>query len=169
MKSLLTAVEAGLVGAACLVLVGCASSSTGSAPPQQQLPLTLQENSSLRDEQVRENPKAFAIGTSRHQVIATMGEPNRSNFGDGEDDEVYAFHSDGSKFVNRQISRGVAMAAFTVNPRGRARTSAGSAAQITIYHVYYSSEGTVEAVRKIAIDDPTAVREDHEQDSRITE
>src|SRR5690348_2978650 len=159
MKSLLTAIEAGLVGMACFALLGCASSSTG--PQQHRTPLTLQENSSLNDEQIRENADAFAVGASRHQVIAAMGEPNRSNFGEGEDDEVYAFHSDGTKFVNSQIGR-VTMAALTINPHSEVRNSPHTAARMTVYHVYYASDGTVEAVRKVAVDDPTAVRDDPE-------
>ena len=169
MKVVLTAIEAGLVGIFCFGLIGCGASSVPPMPQRHALAITLQENSGLSDEHIRENPNAFAIGNSRHQVIATMGEPNRSNFGEGEDDEIYAFHSDGSKFVNSQVSGRVAMAALTVNPHNSVRPPAHTAAKMTIYHVYYSMDGTVEAVRKVAVDDPTAMRDDPEQDSRVTE
>jgi hypothetical protein len=168
MKSILTALAAGLLSCVCLGFAGCVASATGSAPAPHKRPLTLQENSSVRDDQVREDPAAFAIGASRHQVIATMGEPNRSNFGEGEDDEVYAFHSDGSKLVNSRAGHR-AIAPLAINPHFGMVSDPVTATKMTVYHVYYSSDGTVEAVRKVSVDDPTAVRDYPELDSRMTE
>jgi hypothetical protein len=102
----------------------------------------------MKDSSVHEDPSLPKVGVSRDKIIAAFGTPNRINNESGQEQDVYEFNPDGSKFVKpKTYARNIAAGVFT----GGIATVVHQARihhteqQLTVYHLTYE---TVQSVQK---------------------
>ena len=100
---------------------------------------------------MHENPSLLKADVPRSEIIAAFGTPNQTSNQGGQEEDVYEFNPDGSKFVNPKIyPRNIAAGVFT----GGIATVVHQVRihhtkeQLTIYHLTYGPDGTVQSVRK---------------------
>jgi hypothetical protein len=143
-----------------LVLAGCLASrmsegidSSRFDPAQRLSPTAFEENATMKDTSVHEDPNLLKVGTSRDQIIAAFGQPNEVIDQGGQKQDVYEFNPDGSKFVKpktyaRNIAAGVFTAgAATVVHQARIHETEQ---KLTVYHLAYGPDGLVQSVNKEA-------------------
>jgi hypothetical protein len=130
---------------------GTDSSWSRFDPEQRLSPTAFEQNATMRDTSVHEDPSLLKPGVARSEVIAAFGTPNQVASKGEQEEDVYEFNPDGSKFVKPKIyPRNIAAGVFT----GGIATVVHQARihhteeQLTIYHIIYGPDGTVQSVRK---------------------
>jgi hypothetical protein len=78
---------------------GTDSSSSRFDPAQRLSPTAFEQNATMKDSSVHEDPSLLKVGASRDKIIAAFGTPNQINNDGGQEQDVYEFNPDGSKFV----------------------------------------------------------------------
>jgi hypothetical protein len=126
-------------------------SSSRFDPAQRLSPTAFEENATMKDSSVHEDPSLLQVGVPREKIVAAFGTPNKILNENGQQEDVYEFNPDGSKFVKpkvypRNIAAGVFTAGIaTVVHQARIHETEQ---KLTIYHLVYNPEGLVESVRK---------------------
>jgi len=142
-----------------LVLSGCLLSQMQSQgldssrfdPAQRLSPTNFEQNATMKNTSVHEDPTLLKVGVSRQQIAAAFGAPNETSSQEGMIQDVYEFNPDGSKFVKPKIyPRNIAAGVFTggiatVVHQGRIHYTEE---QLTVYHLIYGPDGTVQSVQK---------------------
>jgi hypothetical protein len=105
----------------------------------------------MKDTSVHEDPSLLRAGVPRSEIVAAFGTPNQISNKGGQEEDVYKFNPDGSKFVKpKMYPRNVAAGVFThgiATVVHQARIH-HTEQQLTIYHVTYGPDGSVRTVRK---------------------
>lgn len=143
-----------------VLLAGCLASgimesegvdSSRFDPAQRLSPTAFEQNATMKDTSVREDPSLMRIGAMRDQIVGTFGQPNEQTNNGGVEQDVYEFNPDGSKFVKPKVyARNIAAGVFT----GGIATVVHQArihhteAQLTVYRLTYGPDGTVSSVQK---------------------
>jgi hypothetical protein len=142
-----------------VALAGCLASSMQSQgidssrfdPAQRLSPTAFEQNATMKDTSVHEDPNLLKVGVSRDQITAAFGPPNEVSNQGGQSQDVYEFNPDGTKFVKPKIyARNIAAGIFT----GGAATVVHQARihhteqQLTVYHLTYGPDGAVQSVQK---------------------
>jgi hypothetical protein len=142
-----------------LILCGCLLSQMQSQgldssrfdPAQRLSPTNFEQNATMEDTSVHEDPTLLRVGVSRQQIAAAFGAPNETSNQDGVIQDVYEFNPDGSKFVKPKIyPRNIAAGVFTggiatIVHQGRIHYTEE---RLTVYHLTYGPDGTVQSVQK---------------------
>ena len=130
---------------------GTDSSSSRFDPTQRLSPTAFEQNATMKDSSVHEDPSLLKVGASRDKIIAAFGTPNQINNEGGQEQDVYEFNPDGSKFVKpKTYARNIAAGVFT----GGIATVVHQARihhteqQLTVYHLTYGPDGIVQSVQK---------------------
>ena len=130
---------------------GTDSSSSRFDPAQRLSPTAFEQNATMKDTSVHEDPSLLKVGVSRDRITAAFGTPNQISNQGGQEQDVYEFNPDGSKFVKPKIyARNIAAGVFT----GGIATVVHQARihhteqQLTVYHLTYGPDGTVQSVQK---------------------
>jgi hypothetical protein len=130
---------------------GTDSSSSRLDPAQRLSPTAFEQNATMKDSSVHEDPSLLKVGVSRDKIIAAFGTPNQISNEGGQEQDVYEFNPDGSKFVKpKTYARNIAAGVFTggiatvVHQAGIHHTEQ----QLTVYHLAYGPDGTVLSVQK---------------------
>jgi hypothetical protein len=120
-------------------------------PAQRLSPTAFEQNATMKDTSVHEDPNLLRAGVSRDQIIAAFGQPNETSTETGQVQEVYEFNPDGSKFVKPKVyARNIAAGVFT----GGISTVVHQARihhteqQLTVYRLTYGPDRTVNSVQK---------------------
>src|SRR5258708_4652297 len=143
-----------------VLLAGCVASgimdsqgvdSSRFDPAQRLSPTAFEQNATMKDTSVHEDPNLLRAGVSRSQIAATFGAPNETSNEGGQVQDVYEFNPDGSKFVKPKVyARNIAAGVFT----GGIATVVHQARihhteqQLTVYRLTYGPDGTVQSVQK---------------------
>src|ERR1700752_1374275 len=105
----------------------------------------------MKDTSVHEDPSLLKAGVPRSKIIAVFGTPNQIVSQGGQEQDVYEFNPDGSKFVKpKTYARNIAAGVFT----GGIATVVHQARihhteqQLTVYHLTYGPDVTVQWVQK---------------------
>lgn len=105
----------------------------------------------MKDSSVHEDPSLLKVGVSRDKIIAAFGTPNQISNEGGQEQDVYAFNPDGSKFVKpKTYASNIAAGVFTggiatvVHQARIHRTEQ----QLTVYRLTYGPDETVQSVQK---------------------
>lgn len=109
----------------------------------------LPESISNKDPSIHYDAAILAPGTSRERVHAAFGAPNGTQGEGAALEEVYAFHSDGAKFVEPRVTGGtIAAAVFTGGMSLAVRKARSSIQenQLTIYRVHYDGASKIKSV-----------------------
>jgi len=130
---------------------GTDSSSSRFDPAQRLSPTALEQNATMKDSSVHEDPSLLKVGVRRDKIIAAFGTPNQIKNRGGQEQDIYEFNPDGSKFVKPKIyARNIAAGVFT----GGIATVVHQARihhteqQLTVYDLTYGADGTVKSVHK---------------------
>jgi hypothetical protein len=140
--------------AASSVLASCArfQPTTPAMSASDYTPKALLQSVTMKNSGVHYDAEVLKPGESRSQIQATFGEPNATRTTDsGQNEDIYAFNPDGTKFVNPQVRpRNLALAFFTRGMSLAVRQARLKLAEskLKLYHVSYSSDGIVESVRE---------------------
>jgi len=130
---------------------GTDSSSSRFDPAQRLSPTAFEQNATMKDSSVHEDPSLLKAGVSRDKIIAAFGTPNQISNEGGQEQDVYEFNPDGSKFVKpktyaRNITAGVFTGGIaTVVHQARIHHTEQ---QLTVYHLTYGPDETVQSVQK---------------------
>jgi hypothetical protein len=126
-------------------------------PADRLSPTKFEQNATMKDTSVHEDPSLMRIGVSRNQIASTFGAPNETSNQGGVVQDVYEFNPDGSKFVKPKVyARNIAAGVFT----GGVATVVHQARihhteqQLTVYRLTYGPDGTVQSVQKESRDQP---------------
>jgi hypothetical protein len=127
------------------------SSASRFDPAQRLSPTAFEQNATMKDTSVHEDPSLLKVGVPRSKITAAFGTPNQISNQGGQEQDVYEFNPDGSKFVKPKVyARNIAAGVFT----GGIATVVHQARihhteqQLTVYHLTYGPDGTVHSVRK---------------------
>jgi len=139
-----------------VLLAGCVASgimesqgvdSSRFDPAQRLSPTAFEQNATMKDTSVHEDPSLLRAGVSRSQIATAFGAPNETS----KWQDVYEFNPDGSKFVKpKTYARNIAAGVFT----GGIATVVHQARihhteqQLTVYRLTYGPDGTVQSVQK---------------------
>ncbi len=130
---------------------GTDSSASRFDPAQRLSPTAFEQNATMKDTSVHEDPSLLKVGASRNKITAAYGTPNQIRNQGGQEQDVYEFNPDGSKFVKPKIyARNIATGVFT----GGIATVVHQARihqteqQLTVYHLTYGPDGSVQSVQK---------------------
>ena len=141
------------------MLAGCLASRLQSSgfdssrfdPAQRLSPTAFEQNATMKDTSVHEDPKLLKVGVSRAAIAQAFGPPNETSSAGGQPSDEYEFNPDGSKFVKPKVyARNIAAGVFT----GGLATVAHQARihhteqQLTVYHLTYGANGLVDSVKK---------------------
>src|SRR5260370_2203568 len=94
-------------------------------PAQRLSPTAFEQNATMKDPSVHEDPNLLRAGVSRDQISGAFGKPNETSTDGGQLEDVYEFNPDGSKFVKPKIyarniaAGGVSSGVATRRCRGR--------------------------------------------------
>src|SRR5215470_2403673 len=72
-------------------------------PAQRLSPTAFAQNATMKDTSVHEDPNLLKLGVPRSKIIAAFGTPNQINNQGGQEEDVYEFNPDGSKFVKPKV------------------------------------------------------------------
>ena len=72
-------------------------------PADRLSPTKFEQNATMKDASVHEDPSLMRVGVSRDQITNAFGEPNETSNQDGVVQDVYEFNPDGSKFVKPKV------------------------------------------------------------------
>jgi len=140
---------------------GTDSSWSRFDPGQRLSPTAFEQNATMKDTSVHEDPSLLKAGVPRSKIIATFGTPNQIASKGGQKEDVYEFNPDGSKFVKPKIyPRNIAAGVFThgiATVVHQARIH-HTEEQLTIYHLTYGPDGTVQSVQKESRHDASSDR-----------
>jgi hypothetical protein len=146
-----------------IALAGCLASRMASSQPsgidssrfdpaQRLSPTAFEQNATMKDTSIHEDPNLLKAGVSRQQIAAVLGPPNKIiNAGAPNEQEVYEFNPDGSKFVKPEIyARNIAAGVFTAGAATVAHQARIHQAeqQLTVYRLRYGPDGIVAGVQK---------------------
>ena len=93
---------------------GTDSSWSRFDPEQRLSPSAFVQNATMKDTSVHEDPSLFRAGVPRSEIVAAFGTPNQMSNRGGQEEDVYEFNPDGSKFVKPKIyPRNIAAGVFT--------------------------------------------------------
>jgi hypothetical protein len=127
------------------------SSASRFDPAQRLSPTAFEQNATMKDTAVHEDPNLLKVGVPRGRIIAAFGTPNQISNQGGQEEDVYEFNPDGSKFVKPKVyARNIAAGVFT----GGIATVVHQARiheteqQLTVYHLTYGPDGAVNSVQK---------------------
>ena len=130
---------------------GTDSSWSRFDPAQRLSPNAFVQNATMKDMSVHEDPSLFRAGVPRSEIVAAFGTPNQMSNRAGQEEDVYEFNPDGSKFVKpKTYPRNLAAGVFThgiATAVHQARIH-HTEHQLTTYHLTYGPDGTVQSVRK---------------------
>jgi hypothetical protein len=148
-----------LTGLTILVIAGLSHAQAGPAPGGGLLGgavgsrlQNLRNRMTNKDPSIQYNPSVLTPGTPRSQVMAAFGQPNGTQIVNGEQDDIYAFFPDGSKYVDPQITAGtIAAAVFTggMSLAAKAAKNTIQQNQLTLYRVHYDSNQNIKSVKVI--------------------
>lgn len=143
-----------------VLLAGCIASRIANSqgvdssrfdPAQRLSPTAFEQNATMKDTSVHEDPNLLRAGVSRDQIARAFGAPNETSNQGGQLQDVYEFNPDGSKFVKPKVyARNIAAGVFT----GGIATVVHQARiheteqQLTVYRLTYGPDGTVQSVQK---------------------
>src|ERR1700723_735644 len=141
-----------------VILTGCLASGITEddldsrfEPAQRLSPTAFEQNATMKDTSVHEDPTLLREGVPRTQIAGAFGAPNETSNQGGQVRDVYEFNPDGSKFVKPKVyARNIAAGVFT----GGIATVVHQARihhteqQLTVYRITYGPEGTVQSVQK---------------------
>ncbi len=120
-------------------------------PAQRLSPTAFEQNATMKDTSVHEDPTLLRAGVPRTQIASAFGAPNETSNEGGQVQDVYEFNPDGSKFVKPKVyARNIAAGVFT----GGIATVVHQARihhteqQLTVYRLTYGPDGTVQSVQK---------------------
>ena len=82
---------------------GTDSSASRFDPAQRLSPTAFEQNATMKDTSVHEDPSLLKVGASRNKITAAYGTPNQIRNQGGQEQDVYEFNPDGSKFVKPKI------------------------------------------------------------------
>ena len=126
-------------------------------PAQRLSPTAFEQNATMKDTSVHEDPNLLRAGVSRDQIAATFGKPNETSNEGGQLQDVYEFNPDGSKFVKPKVyARNIAAGVFT----GGIATVVHEARihhteqQLTVYRISYGADGIAQSVKKESREKP---------------
>jgi hypothetical protein len=120
-------------------------------PAQRLSPTAFEQNATMKDTSVHEDPNLLRAGVSRSQIATSFGAPNETSNASGQLQDVYEFNPDGSKFVKPKVyARNIAAGVFsggiaTVVHQARIHHTEQ---QLTVYRLTYGPDGTVQSVQK---------------------
>src|SRR5579862_9078605 len=149
-----------------VLLAGCLASgimeseggpnSSRFDPAQRLSPTAFEQNATMKDTSVHEDPNLLRAGVSRSQIATAFGAPNETSDQGGVVQDVYEFNPDGSKFVKPKVyARNIAAGVFT----GGIATVVHQARihhteeQLTVYRLTYGPDGVVQSVQKESRDE----------------
>ena len=150
-----------------VILTGCLASGITEDdldsrfdPAQRLSPTAFEQNATMKDTSVHEDPSLMRVGVTRDQIAAAFGKPNETSDQTGQVQDVYEFNPDGSKFVKPKVyARNIAAGVFTgeiATVVHQARIHA-TEQQLTVYRLTYGPDGVVQSVQKESRqDDPSA-------------
>jgi hypothetical protein len=105
----------------------------------------------MKDTSVHEDPSLLRVGVPRDKITAAFGTPNQISNQGGQEQDIYEFTPDGSKFVKpKTYARNIAAGVFT----GGIATVVHQARihqterQLTVYYLTYGPDGSLQSVRK---------------------
>ena len=130
---------------------GTDSSSSRFDLSQRLSPTAFEQNATMKDTSVHEDPNLLKVGVSRDKITAAFGTPNQITNQGGQEQDVYEFNPDGSKFVKPKVyARNIAAGVFsggiaTVVHQARIHETEQ---RLTVYHLTYGPDGTVQSVQK---------------------
>jgi len=141
-----------------VILTGCLASGITEDdldsrfdPAQRLSPTAFEQNATMKDTSVHEDPSLMRVGVTRDQIAAAFGKPNETSDQTGQVQDVYEFNPDGSKFVKPKVyARNIAAGVFT----GGIATVVHQARihhteqQLTVYRLTYGPDGTVQSAQK---------------------
>jgi hypothetical protein len=141
-----------------VILTGCLASGITEDdldsrfdPAQRLSPTAFEQNATMKDTSVHEDPSLMRIGATRDQIAAAFGTPNETSDQTGQVQDVYEFNPDGSKFVKPKVyARNIAAGVFTggiATVVHQARIHA-TEQQLTVYRLTYGPDGIVQSVQK---------------------
>jgi hypothetical protein len=120
-------------------------------PAQRLSPTAFEQNATMKDTSVHEDPSLMRVGVTRDQIAAAFGKPNETSDQAGLVQDVYEFNPDGSKFVKPKVyARNIAAGVFTggiATVVHQARIHA-TEQQLTVYRLTYTPDGIVQSVQK---------------------
>src|SRR5260370_39466201 len=106
-----------------VLLAGCVASgivesqgvdSSRFDPAQRLSPTAFEQNATMKDTSVHEDPNLLRACVSRSQIATAFGAPNETSTDGGQLQDVYEFNPDGSKFVKPKIyARNIAAGVFS--------------------------------------------------------
>jgi hypothetical protein len=140
---------------------GTDSSSSRFDPAQRLSPTAFAQNATMKDTSVHEDPNLLKVGVARSAIVAAFGTPNQINHQGGQEEDVYEFNPDGSKFVKPKVyARNIAAGVFTggIATVAHQARSHETEQQLTVYHLTYGADGTVAAVEKESRSEPAFAR-----------
>jgi hypothetical protein len=145
-----------------VLLAGCVASgimesegvdSSRFDPAQRLSPTAFEQNATMKDTSVHEDPTLLRAGVPRTQIAGAFGAPNETSNEGGQVQDVYEFNPDGSKFVKPKVyARNIAAGVFT----GGIATVVHQARihhteqQLTMYRLTYGPDGTVVSAKGVA-------------------
>lgn len=141
-----------------VILTGCLASGITEDdldsrfdPAQRLSPTAFEQNATMKDTSVHEDPSLMRVGATRDQIAAAFGKPNETSDQSGQVQDVYEFNPDGSKFVKPKVyARNIAAGVFTggiATVVHQARIHA-TEQQVTVYRLNYGPDGIVQSVQK---------------------
>jgi hypothetical protein len=120
-------------------------------PADRLSPTKFEQNATMKDTSVHEDPALMRVGMTRGQISANFGPPNETSNQGGLVQDVYEFNPDGSKFVKPKVyARNIAAGVFT----GGIATVVHQARiheteqKLTVYRLTYGLDETVQSVQK---------------------
>jgi hypothetical protein len=130
---------------------GTDSSSSRFDPAQRLSPTAFEQNATMKDTSVHEDPSLLRVGVPRDKITAAFGTPNQISNQGGQEQDIYEFNPDGSKFVKpKTYARNIAAGVFT----GGIATVVHQARihqterRLTVYYLTYGPDGTLQSVQK---------------------
>jgi hypothetical protein len=148
-----------------VLLAGCVASgimesegidSSRFDPAQRLSPTAFEQNATMKDTSVHEDPALLRVGVERDRIASAFGKPNETSSQGGKLQDVYEFNPDGSKFVKPKVyARNIAAGVFT----GGIATVVHQARihhteqQLTVYRLTYGPDGVVQSVQKESRDE----------------
>jgi len=133
-----------------LAIASCARFQP-TTPSMNLSPSSEMQSVTMKDTSIHYDPSVMRPGIARSEVLQSFGEPNDTgSLKTGQDEDVYAFYPDGTKFVNPTVrARNVALGFFTAGMSVAVRQLRLHQAEskLTLYHVTYDSNGTIASVR----------------------
>jgi hypothetical protein len=141
-----------------VILTGCLASGITEDdldsrfdPAQRLSPTAFEQNATMKDTSVHEDPSLVRVGATRDQIAAAFGKPNETSDQTGQVQDVYEFNPDGSKFVKPKVyARNIAAGVFTggiATVVHQARIHA-TEQELTVYRLTYGPDGIVQSVQK---------------------